>query len=78
MDCSKTMAILSSTFWPADESVWKEDTALTVLVMTLQILAFYGLRGYSKWAFVGYEAIFIVVFFLLAWLALTFIKHQKR
>ncbi len=49
-----------------------------MLVTTLQILAFYGLRGYNKWAFVGYEAIFIVVFFLLAWLALTFIKHQKR
>ncbi len=47
-------------------------------VYWVQILTFYDLRGKNKWAFVGYEAIFIVVFFILAWLALCLVKHQKR
>ena len=44
----------------------------------MQLLEFYDLRNKAKWAFVGYEAVFIAVFFVFAWLALTFIRHQKR
>jgi hypothetical protein len=48
------------------------------LLSAAQILTFYDIRGQSKWRNVGYEAIFIPVFFLAAWAALTFIRHQKR
>ena len=44
----------------------------------MQLLEFYDLRNKAKWAFVGYEAVFIAVLFVFAWLALTFIRHQKR
>lgn len=51
---------------------------LTVKVSVLQLLDFYDLRNKAKWVYVGYETVFIGVFFIFAWLALTFIRHQKR
>lgn len=49
--------------------------SLTGIVRALQILQFYDLRG---WDYVGFETVFIAVFFIWAWLALAFIRHQKR
>ena len=48
------------------------------MCMNLQILQFYDLRGKSKWNYVGFETVFIAVFFIWAWLALAFIRHQRR
>lgn len=44
----------------------------------LQVLDFYSLEGDQAWAEVGFESIFLVAFFLMAWAALAFIRHQKR
>lgn len=44
----------------------------------LQILSFYSIRGQNKWVNVGYEAIFVPVLFVMAWTALSFIRHQRR
>jgi len=44
----------------------------------MQILEFYSLDSASKWAFLGYETLFIVVFFSLAWTTLVFVRHEKR
>ncbi|CAL8464409.1 g3944 [Coccomyxa elongata] len=63
--------------WVAQMVNQFEHTQIYIF-LNLEILEFYGLRGKNKWAFVGYEAIFVVVFFLLAWLALSFVRHQKR
>ncbi len=42
------------------------------------VLEYYNLHGKSAWAFMAYEAIFFVVFFLLAWAGLLFVKWQRR
>ena len=42
------------------------------------ILDYYSLNSRSLWANVGYEACFFVGFLLIAWSALTLIRHQKR
>ncbi|KXZ50089.1 hypothetical protein GPECTOR_18g66 [Gonium pectorale] len=42
------------------------------------LLQYYGLEGGDKWAYVGYLAIFWIVFAGLALAALTFVRHQKR
>lgn len=42
------------------------------------VLAYYNLDGRSAWAFLGYEALFFVVFFMLAWLGLLVVKWQRR
>jgi ATP-binding cassette, subfamily G (WHITE), member 2 len=44
----------------------------------IEVLEFYSLSGVDKWAQLGYESLFFVGFFVLAWAALAFIKHQKR
>ena len=46
--------------------------------MPLQVLTNYGLNDTNKWAFLGYESLFFVAFFLLAWAALSFVHHNKR
>ncbi|KAK9904972.1 hypothetical protein WJX75_006687 [Coccomyxa subellipsoidea] len=63
--------------WVAQMINQFEHTQIYIF-LNLEILTFYDLRGYNKWAFVGYEAIFVGVFFIFAWLALAFVKHQKR
>lgn len=42
------------------------------------ILEYYGLKGEDKWAYIGYLSLFWVVFTSLAWLTLSFVRHQKR
>ena len=42
------------------------------------VLQYYNLQGKSTWAFMGYEAIFFVVFCMLAWMGLLFVKWQRR
>jgi hypothetical protein len=43
-----------------------------------QVLAFYDLESMNKWTQLGYEFLFFIAFFLLAWAALAFKRHQKR
>ena len=42
------------------------------------ILEYYGLKYANKWAYVGYLSIFWAVFVILAWAALSFVRHQRR
>lgn len=42
------------------------------------VLTYYNLDGESAWAFLGYEALFFVAFFMLAWFGLLFVKWQRR
>jgi ATP-binding cassette, subfamily G (WHITE), member 2 len=44
----------------------------------VEVLDFYSLSGLNKWAQLGYETIFLIAFFVLAWAALAFMRHQKR
>ena len=44
----------------------------------VRVLEYYSLEGVNKWAWIGYEAIFLVVFLVLTWLALVTVRHQKR
>lgn len=46
----------------------------------LQFLEYYGLPQYgiTKWEYLGIELLFFIMFFILAWAALTFKKHGKR
>lgn len=44
----------------------------------LSILQYYGLAGADKWAYIGYLAIFWIVFVFLALMALSYVRHQKR
>ncbi|CAL8464553.1 g4088 [Coccomyxa elongata] len=48
-----------------------------VLLNGKPILEFYDIN-YSKWANLGFESIFFLGFFVLAWLALSFCKHSRR
>lgn len=41
-------------------------------------LEYFDMVGRSKWAQLGYEAIFIIFFLTCAWTALSYIKWQKR
>ncbi|GFR48683.1 hypothetical protein Agub_g10638 [Astrephomene gubernaculifera] len=44
----------------------------------VSILKYYGLEGGDMWAYIGYLAIFWIIFAALALLALTYVRHQKR
>ncbi|GLC56437.1 hypothetical protein PLESTB_001104700 [Pleodorina starrii] len=44
----------------------------------LTVLQYYGLQGADKWAYLGYLSLFWLVFAVLALLALTYMRHQKR
>jgi hypothetical protein len=45
---------------------------------TLTVLEYFSLDGVSKWAYLGYESLFFVGFFVLAFLALRFVNFTKR
>lgn len=45
---------------------------------TLTVLEYFSLDGVSKWAFLGYESLFFLLFFGLAYLALRFVNFAKR
>ncbi len=42
------------------------------------VLEYYGLDGVDKRTYIGYNALFFLAFVLLAYLVLSFVKHQKR
>ena len=42
------------------------------------ILEYYSLGSDLMWAFVGYSALFFLFFVGLAWVALSFLRHQRR
>jgi ATP-binding cassette, subfamily G (WHITE), member 2 len=42
------------------------------------VLEFYGMKGEMPWANVGYMAVFCLGFSCIAFLALRYIRHQKR
>lgn len=42
------------------------------------VLQQFDLDGYEKWAWLGFEAMFPIVFVVIGLLALTFIRHQRR
>ena len=44
----------------------------------INVLEYYSLAGTNMWAFAGYSALFFSAFVLIAWAALTLVKHQKR
>jgi hypothetical protein len=50
----------------------------TTLFNNQEILGYYSLAGHNKWLFLLYESLFFVAFFFFAWLALSFVKHQRR
>lgn len=54
-----------------------EDTYIPMLG-GVEVLQFYDLRGVNKWVQIGYECIFFAGFYVLAWAALAFFRHQKR
>ena len=43
-----------------------------------EVLEYFSLNNVSMWAYVGYEALFVIFFLVLCWLALTLMRHQKR
>ena len=49
-----------------------------ILFQNRPILEYFSLDGKSKWEMLGYELIFLVVSFLLAWAALQFKRLAKR
>ena len=42
------------------------------------VLEYYDLDDVDKWEYAGIEAVFVVAFFFLAFLALFFMKHSAR
>ena len=44
----------------------------------MTVLQYYSLDGINMWAWLGIECIFVVVFFVLAFLALTYVRHVRR
>eukprot|EP00884_Botryococcus_braunii_P006507 jgi/Botrbrau1/15858/Bobra.40_1s0042.1 len=53
-----------------------------ILINGVPVLDFYAIEDHAsssnKWDFLGIEAIFFVLFFILAWLSMSLCKHQKR
>lgn len=43
-----------------------------------EVLQYFSLTDVSMWAYVGYEALFVIFFLVLCWLALVLLRHQKR
>jgi ATP-binding cassette, subfamily G (WHITE), member 2 len=50
----------------------QDETGGPILINGQEILDFYALDGFTAWGMLGYETIFVFVFFSLAWLALQF------
>lgn len=43
-----------------------------------EILEYFSLNSADKWAYVGYEALFVLFFLGVCWTALTILRHQRR
>jgi ATP-binding cassette, subfamily G (WHITE), member 2 len=50
----------------------------STLFAGVPVLEFYGVDGQNAWANLGYEVCFFAVFTALAYLALRFVRHDKR
>jgi ATP-binding cassette, subfamily G (WHITE), member 2 len=42
------------------------------------VLQYFGLSHVDKWSYIGYDSLFFVAYGILAYLALSYIKHEKR
>ena len=42
------------------------------------ILEYYSLSEHLMWPYVGYSSVSFAVFLVIAWLSLSFMRHQKR
>ena len=42
------------------------------------VLEYYNLAGVNKWAYLGYNSLFFVFFFLCTWVIMSFKKYQVR
>ena len=42
------------------------------------VLEYYNLAGVNKWAYLGYNSLFSVFFFLCTWLVMAFKRYEKR
>ncbi len=42
------------------------------------VLQYYSLDGVDKGSYIGYNTLFFLAFGVLAYLVLSFVKHQKR
>lgn len=51
---------------------------IVVSPQTIPILEFYSLSGVSMWAWLGIQACFFVVFAILAYLAISYVRYIKR
>lgn len=49
-----------------------------VLYAGEEVLHYFSLSNVSMWAYVAYEALFIIFFLVLCWLSLSLLRHQKR
>ena len=54
------------------------DLSKCVTINGSPILQYYNLDQFNKWEMLGYEFLFFVVFFFLAWAALQFKTLAKR
>ena len=42
------------------------------------VLTYFGLSNVNKSAYIGYDSLFFLVYFILAFLALSFIRWENR
>ena len=42
------------------------------------VLEYYSISEDLMWAYIGYSSLFSATFLLVAWLALSYLQHQKR
>ena len=55
------------------------ELSLPIIVADGQsVLQYFGLAQVNKFSYVGYDALFFVAFGVLAYLALSYIRHDKR
>jgi ATP-binding cassette, subfamily G (WHITE), member 2 len=56
---------------------WEHQPDATV-VSGVTVLDYFSLEGQNKWVFLAVEVGFLLLFSVLAWAALAFVKHGKR
>lgn len=63
----------------------RDQLSLSLIVLTnyfsfsdAQTLEFFEFAGANKWAYVGYEFIFVVAVFFIAWAGFAYKQHGKR
>jgi ABC-type multidrug transport system permease subunit len=58
-----------------NDVIFVEDTKTNT---SLTVLEYYSLDGISMWGWFGIELCFFVVFYIFAFLALTYVRHVQR